>query len=409
MPKRIILLTNFYYPETAAVAAYAREIAVHLNERGIETAIVTSRATYQRGGRLPVNDVIDGLPVRRVIGTRFDKRRLLGRISNLGTFLLGALAETVFGYRDHDALVICNAPLFGAIGWFGKKLRGRPYVCIVEDIYPELAVTLGVFGARSPIRRVWDFVNARAYSNAAAIITLGDRMRAVIESAMDRAGAKCPPIHVINSWADGEAIRPLPKAENAFAREQGTDRRLTVLYSGNMGLAHDLETIIEAADRLRDDDRFQFLFIGDGGKKPILENLVAAKKLANVRFLPYQPVETLPFSLTCGDLAVVTMERGVEGLIIPSKIYGSLAAGQAILGLVTEPTEVADIIAAHDCGFQVPPGDVAGVVDNLLKLAEDPARIEAMKANARRCFDEHYGRRIALDKYFSAISSISSR
>lgn len=405
MPKRIILLTNYFHPETAAVGVYAKEIALHLKERGIETSVVTSRATYQRGGRLPVNDVIEGLPVRRVIGTRFDKRRLLGRISNLGTFLLGALTETVFGYRGHDTLVICNAPLFGAIGWFGKKLRGRPYVCIVEDIYPELAVNLGVFGARSPIRRIWDFVNARAYSNASSIITLGERMRAVIEGSMKRAGAKCPPIHVINSWADGDTIRPLAKSENPFAREHGTDRRLTVLYSGNMGLAHDLETILEAADRLRDDDRFHFLFIGDGGKRALLEELKAKKQLPNVAFLPYQPTETLPYSLTCGDLSIVTMERGVEGLIIPSKIYGSLAAGQAILGLVTDLTEIADIITAHQCGFQVQPGDVEGVVANLRALADDPDRLEAMKRNARRGFDEHYRREIALEKYFRAIES----
>jgi glycosyltransferase involved in cell wall biosynthesis len=399
----VLLLSQFFYPETAAVAQYTTEIALHLQQRGLEVTVMTSRATYQRGGRLPTNESYCGLRIRRALGTRFDKRNLAGRILNLGSFVFFAACESLL-LRRQDALVISNAPLLGAVGYLGKLLRRRPYICIIEDVYPDLAVKLNVFSERSLICKLWRRVNALVYANAAAVITLGDRMKEVVETELKRCGVAPPPISVINSWADGDVIRQLPKHENWFAREHKLDQKLTVLYSGNMGLAHDLETVIEAADRLRDDDRFHFLFIGDGGKKKALVELAARKGLQNVTFLPYQPVERLPYSLTCGDISVVTMESGVEGLIIPSKIYGSLAAGQAILGLVSEKTEVADIILQHKCGFYSMPGDVSSVVERLKQLASDIPALERMKSNARRAFDERFRRDLALEKYFHVIA-----
>ncbi|OYT71273.1 MAG: hypothetical protein CFK52_08590 [Chloracidobacterium sp. CP2_5A] len=407
---KVLILTHYFHPETAAVAQFTTEIAQDLARRGCEVTVVTSRAPYQRNAPpLPANDALGAVRIRRALGTRFDKRRLWGRMSNLATFIAGAAAELTFGFRGYDALAVCNAPLLGAIGWAGRLIRGRPYVCIVEDIYPDLAVRFGVIGERSLIRRLWDAVNALVYANAAAVITLGERMRATLAANHARAGRPPLAIRVIPSWADGDAIRPLPKAENPFAGEHGTRDKLTILYSGNMGLAHDLETVIAAAEALRDDPRFFFLFIGDGGKRARLVEMAAEKRLPNAKFLPYQPLERLPLSLTCGDVSVVTMEPAAEGLIIPSKIYGSLAAGQAILGLVGEATEVADIIKRYGCGVRVAPGDRATLVEALRRWAAEPDLLRSMQQRARACFESNFRRDLALEAYWETILTATGR
>ncbi|MCS7079324.1 MAG: glycosyltransferase family 4 protein [Chloracidobacterium sp.] len=409
-PPKILILTHYFHPETAAVAQFTTEIAQDLARRGCEVTVVTSRAPYQRNApRLPANDRLGPVRIRRALGTRFDKRRLWGRMCNLATFIAGAAVELTLGFRGYDVLLVCNAPLLGAVGWLGRLLRRRPYVCVVEDIYPDLAVRFGVIGEHSLIRRLWDAVNARVYAKAAVVVTLGERMRATLAANHARTGRPPLTIRVIPSWADGDAIRPLPKTDNPFAREHGTHDKLTILYSGNMGLAHDLETVIAAAAMLRDDPRFFFLFIGDGGKRARLVQMATEARLTNVKFLPYQPLERLPLSLTCGDVSVVTMEPAAEGLIIPSKIYGSLAAGQAILGLVGEATEVADIIERHQCGVRVSPGDVTALAAALRRLADDPTTLAAMQQRARACFEAHFRREMALDAYWETILTATGR
>ncbi|MGQ9898368.1 MAG: glycosyltransferase family 4 protein [Acidobacteriota bacterium] len=401
---RLLILTHYFHPETAGVAQFTTEIAQDFVRRGSEVAVVTSRAPYQRDARpLPANDRLGEIRIRRPLGTSFDKRRLWGRLLNLATFVVGAATEITLGFRGYDVLLVCNAPLLGIIGWLGWVVRRRPYICIVEDIYPDLAVRFGVLNEHSFVRRLWDAVNALVYDRAAVVITLGHRMRMTLEATHARSRKRSLPVRVIPSWADGDAIRPLSKSENPFALEHGTHHRLTVLYSGNMGLAHDLETVLAAADALRNDPRFFFLFIGDGGKRARLVEIVTEKQLPNVKFLPYQPLERLPLSLTCADLSVVTMEPAAEGLIIPSKIYGALAAGQAILGLVGEQTEVADIIQTHACGVRVAPGDSAALVSVLRRLADEPDRLMEMQRRARECFEKYFRREQALDAYWEVV------
>ena len=179
-----------------------------------------------------------------------------------------------------------------------------------------------------------------------------------------------------------------------------------VLYSGNLGQAHDLESLVEAADQLRDLQELVFLFIGEGAKKEKLVSMVREKGLVNVVFLPPVPYEELRFSLPAGDIGVVTLERGVEGLCEPSKLYAYLAAGLAILALVGRSSEVARIIEMHKCGFRVDQNDVKGVVEVLRRWMVNREEMEEMKHRARKCFEQHYDKRIAIGKYLELLRTL---
>ena len=213
-------------------------------------------------------------------------------------------------------------------------------------------------------------------------------------------------LRVIHNWADGDFIKPLRKSKNDFCKTLGLEDKLVVLYSGNIGLSHDLETVIKAAKKLENED-IAFLFIGEGGKKEKLKRMAEKLKLNNVLFLPYQSIENLPYSLTCGDISIVSLEDGVEGLAVPSKLYAYLAAGSAIIGVVGRGSEVSDIIKGHRCGFQIEQRDVVGLVKAVTILKEDRKLLDEMKANARRCFEENFEKEMAMVKYYRVIASLS--
>lgn len=380
------------------------ELTTELQVQGFEITVLASSAPYNRSAeRLPLHEEYKGVHIRRLWGTRFDKRNLLGRIINLITFISSMVGAVLFARPKPDLLFISNAPFFGMVGRLAKFLRGQKYVCLIQDVYPDLAVVLGIFGPRSPLRIVWDAINRSVYPHADGVIVLGERMKEKIAAKLPASAHTKTRLHVIADWADGDQIKPLHKSANSFALEHGLVEKTVILYSGNHGLAHDLETLLQAADRLRDDPRFVFLFIGDGGKKPALVESANRSGLRNVVFLPYQPKENLPLSLTCGDVSVVTMEPGVQGLVIPSKIYGCLAAGQAVVALVDDGTEVADIIEDRECGIRVSPRDTDGLVDAIQTLCSQPEKLVDMKHRARRCFDECFTKQVAVRRYRDAI------
>ncbi len=276
---------------------------------------------------------------------------------------------------------------------------------MVYDIYPDLAIKLGYLSEKGLVARIWNKINDLIYRDADVIVCLGERMEKRIQEkfADDMDISK---IKVIHNWANGDFIVPRRKEDNWFCKEHDLIDKMVILYSGNIGLAHDFETIIEAADRLKEFEDIKFLFIGAGGKKEKLENMVRERNLENVKFLPYQPTENLPFSLTSGDISLITLEEGVEGLCVPSKLYTSLASGLAILALVGENSEIADIIVKFDCGFRIDQRDVDGVVEVLMKLYENQDLLKKMGENARKCFEENFPREKAVREYYEILSNI---
>jgi len=170
-----------------------------------------------------------------------------------------------------------------------------------------------------------------------------------------------------------------------------------------LGLSHPLEVLIYTAEILKDKDIF-FLFIGNGGKRPVLEEMVKEKNLKNVKFLPYQNKENLAYSLSSGDIAVVTMEPGIKGLSVPSKLYAYLAAGRPILGLVEKDSEVGIVVRKAQCGFIFDPEDIEEISRKIVYLIAHPEAVAMFSGNARKYFELNFNRRNSTKKYFNVLS-----
>jgi glycosyltransferase involved in cell wall biosynthesis len=204
---------------------------------------------------------------------------------------------------------------------------------------------------------------------------------------------------VIHNWADIDKISPIKPKNNSFRRDLGLQDKLVISYSGNLGLSHDLSTLLTAAKMLKTDKTVAFLIIGEGPQKAIIKSDVEKFNLTNVTLLPYQPDDILPLSLSSGDFSVVTLNREMDKLTIPSKLYPAMAAGQAIIAIFTEDTDIADIVTENNAGIVIEQGDSENFVREISKLNKNRELIKAMKNNARQTVVSKYSRDISVNRY----------
>jgi glycosyltransferase involved in cell wall biosynthesis len=280
-------------------------------------------------------------------------------------------------------LLFSNPPLLPWLGYGLRRVRRRPYAVMIHDIYPDVLVRLKGLAENSWMTRLWRWLNRVSYEQADVVMTLGDCMAATLAGQFDPTRTKAGRLEIIHPWADTAKLRPLPKVENWFARSQAQVGKLTVMYSGNMGMGHDIETMLNAARRLRSSRDIHFMFIGAGPKRQIVADYLRQEAPANVTLLPWQPEAVVPFSLAAADVALVSLEAGAEGLAFPSKALSAMAAGSALLGLSHTPSDLQGLIEQFHCGLNIKPGDADGLVKAILTFRDDKFFLQQCRRKAR--------------------------
>ena len=404
----VVIVTQYFDPDTAGISILLSDLAYGLADRGIDVSVVTTQPSYSaadRATKCSAKETIDGIDIRRVPATRFDRNDgLVKHMLNEITFFFTAFVYLLVRKRG-DVLLLSTCPSFLPIAGFPLRWRGYQPVPVVMDLYPSMAVALDYIDGDSPICGLWDWLNRRTYRLASVTVTIGERMAEQIQREYGPI-----PVRVIHNWEDGDFVEPRAKDENEFARKHGFDEQLTVLYSGNLGAHHELKSVLDAAASLEADgiSSFQFVFIGDGAKKEQLEEIAREQDLESVTFLPYQPEETLPKSLTCGDISLVTMDPRVEGLCVPSKFYTALASGQAILTVSPLSAEIARTIEQAECGICIESGDSDAIEDAVRFWLNNPDRVDEMGQAAREIFELCYTKQVAIDAYADVIRNVAS-
>ena len=396
--KRIRILSQYFHPDIATTGQLLTELAAGLVESGFEVDVITAMPTYDASIPAPRRETFRSIRIARLPSTRLSKNTTLGKVLNSFTILCSMAFRLLFERNTAPLCIVSNPPFLPVVGVLLRRFRAVPFVVIIHDVYPDIAVELGYLSAGGVIRRMWDFLNRLVLRSASQVVVLGNSMNEVVREKLRDAGASPEKVVVIHNWADGDFIRPLSRADNPFRKKHGLDDRFIVMYSGNLGLFHDLECLIESARLLRETNCL-FLFIGDGGQKPRLEAMSRDAALSNVIFLPYQPRSILPASLTAADLSIVTLERGIEGLAMPSKLYTILASGTPVQAFCDEKSDVSDIIREADCGFALRQGDAEGVVRNIRYLMNRPEEVDRLGRNGRRYFEGRFTFRHALERY----------
>lgn len=301
-------------------------------------------------------------------------------------------------------LLFSNPPMLVWLGWLLRAVRGQRYAVMVHDIYPDVLVRLAGFGEGHPLVRVWRWLNRRAYQRAELVMTLSEGMAATLARQFDPASTAAGRLVIAYPWADAGRIRPQPKPDNPFARAHGQVGKLTVMYAGNMGLAHDIETMLAAAERVQDLTGVHFMFIGAGPKWALVQATVHERRLDNVTLLPWQPEEGLAQQLAAAEIGLVALEQEAQGLAVPSKALYYLAAGAALLGLSAPGSDLEQIVARDQCGLVLAPGDVDGLERALRGLAADHERLAGMRSRARQAALARYDRRVVTAQIHSLLA-----
>ena len=402
---KVIFINRYFYPDHSATSQMLSDLAFFLAGAGHEVVVVTSCQRYDDAAAgLPLRARIDGVQVHRVRTTRFGRDNLVGRAADYATFYLAAGWRLWRIARAGDVIVAkTDPPLISVVAAFVARWRGARLVNWVQDVFPEVAEALGVRALAGPQARLLRQLRNGAFRSAAVNVVLGERMGAVVA----RAGAPASRIRVIPNWADMEAIRPVAVAGNPLRREWGLDGKFVVCYSGNMGRVHEFGTILDAAQRLSSKAAvIGFLFIGGGAQRRTVEDEVRSRGLRNVQFRPYQDRAGLSFSLSVGDVHLVSQRPEVEGYVFPSKVYGILAAGRPLVFIGDPQGEISALVEREGIGVAVRQGDAAGLAGQLMRLASDAVLREGMGTRARALLCERYDKNIAFKAWLKLLGEL---
>lgn len=370
---KILLLNQFFWPDSSATSQLLTDVARELVREGHEVTAISADGGYA----LAAEDLTPEVRRIQVKSSKF-ARGNLGRVLSYATFYLTATFRALTLPRQDVVLTLTTPPLLSLLGNAVKFLRGSRHFIWEMDLYPDIAVALGTFRAGGLLDRVTGWLADGSRQRADGIIALGECMKA----RLIERGADPNRIAVADNWADGRAIDVLPRPGDAA--------KLVLLYSGNLGLAHDLDTIQGAMVDLREDPRFEFAFAGSGGRRAELAKFVAAQGLASVQLRDFVQRRSLGESLAAGDIGLVTQRDEACGLVVPSKVYGLLAAGRPILFVGPAAATPAQIVSRFSCGWHVACGDALGLSRLLRHLADNPEEVRQAGANARKALLEHF-------------------
>lgn len=407
----VCFFNRSYHPDRGATGQLLTELAESLvRDFGHRVTVVAGPPLHApeegrgRGRRsLLARETRNGVEILRAGGTTFAPDQFAGRATNYLTYFVSSLVAAWRVGRPDVVVALTDPPIIGLAAWLASRRARARFVFWCQDVFPEVARLLEDFHSRV-VDTTLDRVNRFLLRRADRIVAVGETMRQRLVVVKQADPSKTSVIH---NWADCFAIVPGPK-DNGFARAHDLADRFVVMHSGNVGLAQELDTLLDAAARLRDCPGLVVTIVGNGTKRLALEARVRAEGLDNVRFLPSQPKEVLRDSFASADVFVVSLKRGLAGYIVPSKLYGILAAGRPYVAAVEEDSEIVAVTRKFDCGLLAEPGDPDVMATRIRELYGDPVLRERLGENARRAGHE-FDRRGQVRAYAEVLNEVASR
>lgn len=389
-----------YWPDNSAVSQMITAVAEDAARAGFAVTVITSANAYNLEDTFALEEVHERVRILRVGGARWNRHRVWGRLANYLNFVLRS-GFKLFQLPAPDCLVVTSVPPFSLMpACLLRAIKKVPFVYVVEDLYPDIAIESGLLRRNSFLTRLVMKAFGWMMRRAQAIVVLGAHMKRRVLASHPRIRPES--VHQIDNWHDGTLLFPLGERE-------AVGRPVCFQYSGNLGEAHDVETLLQAMSRLRHRSDLVFQFVGRGKRRPDLEQQAHDQMLANCQFQDYVPLETLNESLNQADVCLVSLRKGYEGLIVPSKIYGIMAVGKPVLYIGAKEGEIPDLIHQWRMGWVVEQGDVEGLVRAIEEATARPDLRQEYGRNAHRSFQAHYDRPLATAKYVRVFEEVANR
>ncbi|MDP7978349.1 glycosyltransferase family 4 protein [Bacillus sp. WLY-B-L8] len=409
--KKIAFVINYFYPDFASTGQLMTELCLDL-QNDFNITVIAAQPNYAgekiSTRKLFEEDCLENMKIIRIRLPEVDKTSKLSRMKYIFSyFVLANIA--LLREKGVDLIYTISQPpvLGGLIGTIGKFLKRTKHVYNVQDFNPEQAAAVSYTNKQSifKIAKKIDMLNC---SFADCVIVVGNDMSETLKQRF--VGKKVPDYAVINNWTNEQEVVPLDKSDRnikQFLEDNNLKDKFIIMYSGNIGLYYDLENIVKVTEHFKEYKDIAFVFIGEGAVKKHMEEFIQNNKIPNVFFLPYQPKEFIKYSLNAADVHLVVNQKGIKGVSVPSKIYGVMAAGKPILGVLEQESEAQMLIDKSNSGFVVEPQnypEIIKVIDNLYKM--DKIDLVKIGLNGRGYLEENLKREISINKYRKLLKRI---
>jgi colanic acid biosynthesis glycosyl transferase WcaI len=408
---RVLVLIIQFPPDVNSSGLLMAQLCEGLVARGHQVTVITTFPHYARfriedefRHKLVERSTFNGIDVLRLwVFAHGSKRKMLVRLASYVSFNLLAMLAGLLLRRRYDVILCSNGSFFsGVAANVIAAARRIPFIYNVQDLYPETPVQAGQLRNKAAIR-VLERLERFMYARAKHVTVIGDSFRTNILAK----GVDHRKVSTIPNFADTEFIRPVAK-DNAFSRRHGLINKFVVTHAGNVGYVYDLETLIDAADLLRDKHDVVFLIVGDGVARPSLEAKVRDLSLDNVRFLPFQPRDVLPMLRAASDVQLALYRQGASRYSMPSKVYEIMASGRPVLASAEPHSDLWKLVRSTGCGMCVEPDDPTKLAAAIELLRQDQSRRLVMGLQGRCAVEQQYSRDVVVNQYAELIDTVGA-
>jgi len=394
---RILVLNQYYWPGVEATGQLLAQLCADLS-RDYSITVITGRLAEPRAdaGRT----VHEGVEVVRVRSTAFPRRVLALRAVNYLTFLIASARAALTAPRPQVVICMTDPPILAIVALAAARRSRAALVVISQDVFPEIAILLHRIENALVVRLLRAAI--RTYlTRADRVVAIGEKMRGRLEAK----GAPAAALRVIPNWVDTAALEEKPRP-NAWSRDAGLAESFVVMHSGNVGFTQDLDTLVRSATFLRDLDDLTIAIVGDGARRAELLALADLLEVDHVRFLRYQPRESLPYSLSAADVHVVGLAPQLSGYVVPSRLYGVLAVGRPVIAAADADSETAELVRTIGCGLVVPPGRPELLAAGIRRAYDGEFDLVDMGRRAREYAVAEADRRVAVSRYRELLAEL---
>lgn len=404
-PPSLLFINQHYHPDFAATAQHLTDLAEHLADEGFEVHVLCSAGHYLSGAMdVPMEETHNSVHIHRVRATAFGRGTMLGRLVDYASFFLRALARVLTRSRYDLVVSLTTPPLIALVGTVARIIRRQPYAIWSMDLHPDAEVAVDMLHPRRRLTRLLHALNNWAYKRAEFVVDLGPYMK----RRLTDKGIPDERLHTIPVWNKKEEVYPIPEDENPLVSEVGLEDKFVIMYSGNAGLGHRFQEVLEAMQYFDGHPEIHFLFVGSGPRKEEIISYVDEHDLSNVTYLPYFPREQIKYSLSLADVHLLTLYNSMAGIAVPGKLYGILAAGRPVLMVGPTASDPAATIREHEVGEVVDPhGGSENATKQFIRAVEtlynDAERRREMGKRGREVFLEEFEREKSCTKWESVL------
>jgi colanic acid biosynthesis glycosyl transferase WcaI len=392
---RLLVLNQYYWPGVEATAYLLTELCESLAPDWDVTVVCGNTPRARPGTKIR-----NGVRVVHLPSAAFGKRFIGLRALNYLSFLLLAALQGASGRRPDVVLAMTDPPFIGAVAYAVARRFRSPFVLVTQDLFPETAAAVGRVRSPAVLRAIGALVGV-GVRNADRVVAIGETMRRRLEAK----GAPPERIRVIPNWVDPGAVRPASR-DNEWAGEHGLLGRFVVMHFGNLGFAHDLETLIRASTLLRDLDDLRVVIVGRGAREADLRALTRDVDADSVVFVEHQPRAIASLCISSADVHSIGLTRGLAGYVVPSRLYGVLAARRPVIVGAEEESETARLVHEVECGVVVPPGDPPALAGAIRAFHAGHYDLDAMGGRGRDYVLRDASLAVAVSRYRELLEEV---